>query len=98
MWELLENSPLIIDRYREVTVSFDYYGDSVVNSLADIGWMVVGFLLAAVLPTSTSVVMAVGFELMTLAVIRDNLTLNVVMLVWPIEEVREWQAGLDQPP
>ena len=98
MWELLENSPLIIDRYREVTVSFDYYGDSVVNSLADIGWMVVGFLLAAVLPTSISVIMAVGFELMTLAVIRDNLTLNVVMLVWPIEEVREWQAGLNQPP
>ena len=98
MWELLENSPLIIERYREVTVSFEYYGDSVVNSLADIGWMVLGFLLAAALPTSTSMVMAVGFELMTLAVIRDNLTLNVVMLVWPIEEVREWQAGLDQPP
>lgn len=92
-WELLENSPIIIERYREATVSFGYVGDSAVNSLADIGWMVVGFCLAAALPVSTSVVMAIGFELATLALIRDNLTLNVLMLVWPVEAIREWQAG-----
>ena len=92
-WELLENSPTIIDRYRAVTVSFDYYGDSVVNSLADIGWMVVGFLLAARLPVWASVVMALAFEAFTLVMIRDNLTLNVVMLVWPLDAVRVWQGA-----
>lgn len=92
-WELLENSPAIIDRYRAVTVSFGYVGDSIVNSLADIGWMVVGFLLAARLPVWASVALAVAFELFTLAMIRDNLTLNVLMLAWPLDAVRDWQAG-----
>ena len=92
-WELLENSPLIIDRYRAVTVSFGYEGDSVVNSLADIGWMALGFWIASKLPWKVSLAMAVAFELFTLIMIRDNLTLNVLMLVWPLEAVRQWQAG-----
>ncbi|MBN8501700.1 MAG: DUF2585 domain-containing protein [Sphingomonadales bacterium] len=92
-WELLENSPLIIDRYRAVTVSFGYEGDSVVNSLADIGWMALGFWIASKLPWKVSLAMAVVFELFTLIMIRDNLTLNVLMLVWPLEAVRDWQAG-----
>lgn len=92
-WELLENSPMIIQRYREVTVSFGYTGDSIVNSMADIGWMVAGFLLASRLPAWASVALALAFELFTLAMIRDNLTLNVVMIVWPLDEVVAWQAG-----
>jgi len=92
-WELLENSPLIIDRYRAVTVSFGYEGDSVVNSLSDIGFMAIGFLVASRLPAWASVVLALAFELFTLAMIRDNLTLNVLMLVWPVDAIRAWQAG-----
>ncbi|HOB12959.1 MAG TPA: DUF2585 domain-containing protein [Novosphingobium sp.] len=93
-WELLENSPLIIDRYRAVTVSFGYAGDSVVNSLADIGWMALGFWVASKLPWKASLALGVAFELFTLVMIRDNLTLNVLMLVWPIEAIREWQAAV----
>ena len=93
-WEIFENTPMIIDRYREVTVSWGYIGDSVLNSVADIGWMIVGFLLAGRLPVWVSVAMAVVFELFTLWAIRDNLTLNVLMLVWPLDAVREWQAAV----
>lgn len=92
-WELLENSPLIIERYRAVTVSLGYNGDSVINSMADIGWMTLGFLIASRLPAWASVALGVAFELFTLAMIRDNLTLNVLMLVWPIDAIRVWQAG-----
>ncbi len=91
-WELLENSPMIIDRYRAVTVSFGYSGDSIVNSVADIGWMGLGFWLASRLPWKVSLAIAIGFELMTLAIIRDNLTLNVLMLVAPLDAVKAWQG------
>ena len=93
LWELLENSPLIIDRYRAVTVSFGYEGDAVINSLSDIGFMALGFWIASKLPWKASLALAVAFELFTLFVIRDNLTLNVLMLVYPLEAVRSWQAG-----
>lgn len=92
-WELLENSRIIMDRYRAVTISWGYSGDSILNSAADIGWMIAGFLFAARLPVWASVTMAVAFELFTLVMIRDNLTLNVLMLVWPLESIRQWQAG-----
>ena len=91
-WEIMENTPMVIDRYRAVTVSFGYSGDSIVNSAADIGWMIVGFLVAARVPTWVSVAVAIGFELLTLWIIRDNLTLNVVMLFWPVEAIRQWQG------
>jgi hypothetical protein len=92
-WEISENTPMVIDRYRAVTVSFGYTGDSVLNSMGDIGCMVIGFLLAARLPWKASLALAVAFELLTLYVIRDNLTLNVVMLFGPLEAIRQWQAG-----
>ena len=92
-WEILENSPMIIDRYREATIALGYTGDSVINSLADIGWMVAGFMLARRLPVAATVAFAAAFELLTLWLIRDNLALNILMLVWPIESVRLWQGG-----
>lgn len=92
-WEILENSPMIIDRYRSVTMALGYSGDSVINSVADIGWMIVGFLAARRLPVVATVVIGIVFELMTLWLIRDNLTLNIVMLAWPIDAIRVWQGG-----
>ena len=92
-WELLENSQWIIDRYREQTMALGYNGDSVLNSLADVGWMALGFALARRLPLWVTIAIAFGFELLTLIVIRDNLTLNVLMLVAPVEAIQAWQAG-----
>jgi len=76
-----------------VTVSWGYVGDSIVNSMSDIGWMMIGFLLASRLPTWASVALAVALELFTLAMIRDNLTLNVLMLLWPMDAIVQWQAA-----
>ena len=91
-WEVSENTPMVIDRYRAVTVSWGYSGDSIINSASDIGWMVIGFLVASRLPARASVALAIALELLTLWTIRDNLTLNVIMLFWPVEAIRQWQG------
>lgn len=92
-WEILENSPLIIERYRAVTISLDYYGDSVINSVCDILAMVAGFWLARKAPVWVSVALVLGFDLLTTWLIRDGLALNILMLLWPLDAVRAWQGG-----
>ena len=92
-WEVVENTDMVIGRYRAATIALDYYGDSVLNSLSDIGAMVLGFVLAARLPLWIVLVLALAMELVVGYLIRDNLTLNVLMLLWPIDAVREWQMG-----
>jgi hypothetical protein len=91
-WEALENSPIIIARYRE-TASLGYEGDSIVNTLGDLGFCVAGFWLAKAIGLRASAVLFVALELLLLFAIRDNLTLNVIMLLYPFESIRAWQLG-----
>ncbi len=93
-WELLENSPIIINRYRAATISLDYVGDSILNSAMDAVFMVVGFLFAWRAPVVVTIGIAIFFELLTGWLIRDNLTLNVLMLVWPLDAIKTWQGGI----
>ncbi|MHB0951638.1 MAG: DUF2585 domain-containing protein [Allorhizobium sp.] len=93
-WELIENSPLIIERYRTATMAVTYQGDSILNSGMDTIFMVAGFLLAARAPVWATVLIALVLEVFVAWIIRDNLTLNVVMLLWPIEAVKAWQSAL----
>lgn len=92
-WEIVENTDMVIQRYRDATIALDYYGDSIVNSVADIVAMMIGFGLAAVLPAAATIALALVMEIGVAWVIRDNLALNIIMLIHPMDWIKAWQAG-----
>lgn len=92
-WEILENTPLIINRYRAQTIALDYFGDSVLNSLADISAMILGFFLASRWPVWLIVVLTIVMEVAVGYWIRDNLALNIIQLIHPIDAILRWQQG-----
>jgi hypothetical protein len=92
-WEVLENTPFVIDRYRATTAAIGYSGDSVLNSMSDICMMVIGFALARKMPVRASLLLVIGLELIPLFAIRDNLTLNLWSLIAPSKALQSWQAG-----
>lgn len=93
-WEILENSPNVIERYRTATMALNYFGDSILNSAMDTVWMALGFLFAWRMPAWLTIAIAIALELLTAYIIRDNLTLNVIMLISPVEAIKAWQSAL----
>ncbi len=94
LWEIFENTNFMIERYRAATISLNYFGDSIFNSLFDIIACACGFVLASYLSWRTTLLLALVTEVVLLLTIRDNLTLNILMLVCPIDAIREWQSAL----
>ena len=92
-WEVLENSPLIINRYRDETMALGYCGDSVINSVSCVAWRALGFAFSGRMPVGVPIAVAIGFERLARWVLLDNLTLNIRMLAWPIEAIKVWQVA-----
>jgi hypothetical protein len=92
-WEVFENTPFVINRYRAATISLDYYGDSIINSMSDIVSMMLGFWIAWRVPVWLGAGLVIVLEVMLALIIRDNLTLNILMLIHPFEAIKRWQLG-----
>jgi hypothetical protein len=92
-WEVIENTPFVIDRYRATTAALGYSGDSILNSMSDIVMMALGFLVARKLPPLASMTLLIALEIIPLFVIRDNLALNIWALIAPNAAVQAWQAA-----
>lgn len=92
-WEVAENSAAVIERYRSATISLDYFGDSIINSIADIACCSLGFLIAYKLRFWRSLALFVITEILLIVFIRDSLIINIIMLLFPIEAIRSWQMG-----
>lgn len=93
LWEILENTPFVIERYRTTTSSLNYYGDTISNSMGDLFACGIGFFIATKVSWRVSLLLYVGIEVIMLATIRDSLALNVLMLIYPLQSIKEWQIS-----
>ena len=96
IWEVVENTEMVIQRFRAVTISLDYYGDSVLNSVSDNIFMLTGVMLARRVPVWLSIAVVLGTEALTTSMVRDGLALDTLMVLYPIEAVKNWQMALWQ--
>lgn len=92
-WEILENSPTVIERYRENTASLDYFGDSIANSIGDIFACALGFIIAYELKFWRSLIVFLIIEIILILTINDSLLINIIMLIYPIDAIKMWQTG-----
>lgn len=92
-WEVLENTNMVVNRYRAVTISLDYFGDSIINSASDILATISGFILASRIPLWVTILLTIIMEIGVAYFIHDNLTINIIMLLYPLQAIRTWQAG-----
>lgn len=93
-WEVFENSPYIIEKYRENTASLDYFGDSIANSVGDVIACAVGFWIAVKLGLWRSLAFFVVVELVLILWIRDSLLINILMLIYPLDSIKQWQMAM----
>lgn len=93
LWEMLENTNYIVDKYRETTASQEYLGDTIFNSFGDVVACATGFLIALRIGWKWSVALYIAVEVFLILWIRDSLTINIIMLLYPIESLKQWQLG-----
>jgi hypothetical protein len=93
-WEMFENSSVMIRRYNEMTISKDYTGDTIINSFSDLAMCTLGFWIAHYLGFRRTLVLFIAIEVVMILWIRDSMFLNIIMLLFPIEAIRNWQMGL----
>lgn len=91
LWEILENTPFIIDRYRAQTAALGYTGDTIVNSLGDLFCAIVGFQVARRLGYVRSLIAFLILEVVLLFWIHDSLLLQILMLIFPVNALKLWQ-------
>lgn len=93
-WEIAENTPWVIEAYRQQALARGYVGDSIVNSLSDTLSMMTGFALASILPWRATLALAIVMEVAVGYLVHDNLTLNILNFIHRFPAIEAWQSAV----